>query len=132
MLAPPVEVVFQGGASGAWVSGGVTGAGGTPGTGGVTGGRLGACAGPHPIVEFELPNKRSQPRGIAAGPDGNLWFTEYNADIIGRISPAGAITEFPVRTGNSGPFGITAGRDGNIWFTEVLAHRVGYVTTTER
>jgi hypothetical protein len=27
----------------------------------------------------------SGPSGIAGGPDGNLWFTEYNGDRIGRI-----------------------------------------------
>ena len=32
---------------------------------------------------------------IAAGPDGNLWFTDQGTTkAIGRITPAGAITEF--------------------------------------
>ena len=29
------------------------------------------------ITEFPVPTAGSDPRGIAAGPDGNLWFTEY-------------------------------------------------------
>jgi hypothetical protein len=54
---------------------------------------------------------------ISAGPDGNLWFIEADADKIGEINPAThAIAEFPVPT--SGPAGITAGSDGNLWFTE--------------
>jgi streptogramin lyase len=24
---------------------------------------------------------------IAVGPDGNLWFTEYNTNQIGRVTP---------------------------------------------
>src|SRR5258705_12383884 len=32
----------------------------------------------------------TSPQGIAAGPDGNLWFTEENG--IGKITPAGAVT----------------------------------------
>lgn len=28
----------------------------------------------------------AQPIGITAGPDGNLWFTEFNGNRIGRIS----------------------------------------------
>ena len=29
---------------------------------------------------------------IAAGPDGNLWFTNQNNNSIGRITPAGVVT----------------------------------------
>ena len=31
---------------------------------------------------------------ITAGPDGNLWFTEYLGERIGRITPLGVVTEF--------------------------------------
>ena len=38
----------------------------------------------------------AMPRGITAGPDGNLWFTE-NAGKIGQINPTtDAITEYPI------------------------------------
>ena len=30
------------------------------------------------VGEFPVPTASSAPRGIAAGPDGNLWFTEYD------------------------------------------------------
>src|SRR5260370_769374 len=62
---------------------------------------------------------------MAAGRDGNLWFTESGANKIGRITPAGAVTEFAVPTGNSQPEGITAGPDGSIWFTESNASKIG-------
>ena len=52
------------------------------------------------------------PIGIVSGPDGNLWFTEFNGNQIGRI------TQFVVPSLKSGPFGITPGPDGKIWFTE--------------
>ena len=60
----------------------------------------------------------SGPNRIAAGPDGNLWFTQ-NIGRIGRITPTGVISEFTIPSPNSGPVGITAGPDGNVWFTEV-------------
>jgi streptogramin lyase len=66
-------------------------------------------------------------RGIAAGPDGNLWFTEYH-DRIGRITPGGKVTLF--RAGisyQSYPTGIAAGPDGNLWFTEE-SDRIGQIT----
>ena len=36
----------------------------------------------------------SGPRGITAGPDGNIWFAEDGGNRIGRITPAGVVTEF--------------------------------------
>jgi streptogramin lyase len=83
--------------------------------------------------------------GITAGPDGNLWFTEWNFNItgnsggnskIGRITPNGSITEFPLPTHDSGntPYGelpaqITTGPDNNLWFTEYFSDQIGRITT---
>jgi streptogramin lyase len=58
------------------------------------------------------------PERITSGPDGNLWFTEFWANRIARMTPAGALTEFPIPTLNSAPRGIVAGPDGNLWFVE--------------
>jgi len=69
-------------------------------------------------------------RGITAGPDGNLWFTEPAAGRIGRITPTGTVTEFSAGiSAGSGPWDITAGPDGNLWFTE-LDGRIGRITPT--
>ena len=78
-----------------------------------------ACAARGQVfTEFPVPTADSRPSGIAAGPDGNLWFTECDGNQIGRITTGGVITEFPIPTASSGPQGITAGPDGNLWFTE--------------
>jgi streptogramin lyase len=76
----------------------------------------------------------SEPFGIAAGPDGNVWFTESGFEktpgAIARITPAGVVTEF--RNGLpefSGPGGITTGPDGNLWFTD-SGGRIGRITTS--
>ncbi|HEV3217894.1 MAG TPA: hypothetical protein VGZ27_19365, partial [Vicinamibacterales bacterium] len=76
---------------------------------------------PSPIVEFPV---AGDPQGITTGPDGNIWFTEYSARKIGRMTSAGVITEFPFPFSSvSPPFGrpyaITAGPDGNLWFTMI-------------
>jgi hypothetical protein len=42
---------------------------------------------PNTITEFPIPTGNSGPAGIAAGPDGSLWFTEYYGNKIGRIAP---------------------------------------------
>jgi len=76
------------------------------------------------FTEFPLP-KSDNLFGITAGPDGNLWFTEWGSNVIGRMTPAGSISAFAVPTANSGPYGIAVGPDGNIWFTEPLANQIG-------
>jgi virginiamycin B lyase len=66
-----------------------------------------------------IPTPDSGPRALAAGSDGNIWFSEFRASKIGRITPAGIITEFSLPRPNSGPGDITAGTDGAMWFLEL-------------
>ncbi len=81
------------------------------------------------IAEFPLPTSEIFPAGIAAGPDGNLWFTASTSvgDIskLERITPAGQITEFALPP--SIPLEIVAGPDGNLWFTEEFG-KIGRMT----
>lgn len=68
-----------------------------------------------------------QPNGIAAGPDGNVWFTSRANHRVGRITPAGQITTWghpDIRL----PHEIVAGPDGNLWFTSSGNSRVGRIT----
>jgi virginiamycin B lyase len=37
------------------------------------------------MTRYQVPTKGSAPYGIAAGPDGAMWFTERNQHKIGRI-----------------------------------------------
>jgi streptogramin lyase len=78
------------------------------------------------IVEFRPPTANSLPDAITVGPDGNLWFTEYGANKIGRFNPTtNTFAEFTLPTSGAGPEGITAGPDGNLWFTESTASKIG-------
>jgi virginiamycin B lyase len=67
------------------------------------------------------------PSGITVGPDGALWFGEFQANKIGRIDVSGNITEFGPTAG--GAFQITAGPDGNLWFTEPFMNLIGRITS---
>ncbi|MBV9762733.1 MAG: putative Ig domain-containing protein [Acidobacteriaceae bacterium] len=58
-----------------------------------------------------------EPQGIAAGPDGALWFTGLNTSTIGRITTSGAITQYFIPSGGN-PQWIVQGPDGALWFTE--------------
>src|SRR2546426_8718651 len=86
------------------------------------------------LAEFDIPTYYSHPLGIAAGPDGNMWFTENNfphteGNKIGRVAISGEFTEFRIPIPKSRRFGITAGPDGNMWFTENAGNKIGRVTT---
>jgi streptogramin lyase len=89
----------------------------------------------HPAQSYPIGYSPPNPglADIAAGPDGNLWFTESQTHLIGRMTPAGVITEFTIPTTNGAPFGIAAGPDGNVWFTESKGIKAGRfrVTTTD-
>ncbi len=78
---------------------------------------------------FPLPNGITLPAGIAAGPDGNLWFTTRLPSAIGRITPFGTIRMFPLSP-SSLPYAITAGPDGNLWFTMPGSNSIGRITTS--
>lgn len=69
------------------------------------------------------------PYSITPGPDGNLWFSESNANQIAKITPSGVITEYTIPTLNSMPRGIATGPDSNIWFTEYAGNKIGRITT---
>ncbi len=64
------------------------------------------------------------PYAIALGPDKNIWFTEYEGDSIGMMTPAGEVMRFPIA-----PDGIaerlTGGPDGAVWFTDPKGNRIG-------
>ncbi|MGA2588422.1 MAG: hypothetical protein ABSH32_00770 [Bryobacteraceae bacterium] len=84
------------------------------------------------IAEYNLPLGTGGvfpgPSGITAGPDGAMWFTEYWANNICRLSPSGTSTEYPVPTANYRPSEITSGPDGALWFTGAYGG-IGRITT---
>lgn len=92
------------------------------------GNRIGRITTTGVTTEFTTPTTSSGPFGIATGPDGALWFTEYPVNQIGRITTAGVFSEFDVPTAGSGPSAITAGPDGALWFNESSGNKIGRVT----
>ena len=71
------------------------------------------------VTEFTPPTTNGSPAGIASGPDGNLWFTEYGVGKVGRMTTSGVATEYPISNPLSQPIDIAAGTDGKLWFVEL-------------
>jgi streptogramin lyase len=69
-----------------------------------------------------------QPNGeIVAGPDGNLWFNEFND--VARFNPAtGTFQQFNLPSIPMGREGITVGSDGDIWVTQ--GNQIGRINPT--
>jgi virginiamycin B lyase len=82
------------------------------------------------IHHVTLPAGIKSPRGITAGPDGNIYLVGYSTHNVGMISSATprnphSIAALPA---GSGPVRITTGSDGNLWVTESTSHAVARIT----
>ena len=71
----------------------------------------------------------TRPHGLAAGPDGAMWFTGKATGTVGRIAPDGKVTHFPLPAGGPGskPIYIHAGPDGAMWATELEGNRIARI-----
>ncbi len=75
--------------------------------------------------EFDIPTTRSNPSDIAVGANGMLWYTQQDANQIGRFDPATVVfKEYDIPTVESLPSRITTDDQGNLWFTEHYGNRV--------
>ena len=81
------------------------------------------------VTEYATPTHSAAPYDMVTGPDGNLWFTEYYANKIAKMTPGGTITEYAA--GTTYPDQICVGQDGNLWFTSWgQAITIGKITTS--
>lgn len=79
--------------------------------------------------EFTLPTSGAQPTSISVSVYGDVWFTEFASNKIGRISRTGELTEYSIPTPGSGPLGITTfPTSPDAWFTEFNANKIGRIT----
>ncbi len=70
------------------------------------------------------------PAAIARGPDGNLWFTDYNGGSVDSITESGTVTRYTAGiTSGARLEGIAVGSDGNLWFAETNEAKIGRIST---
>jgi virginiamycin B lyase len=62
------------------------------------------------------------PLFIIAGPDHNLWFTNFQGNSVNFLDPTkpsgSNVTTYPLSLPNNNPTRIVVGPDGGLWFTE--------------
>jgi len=76
----------------------------------------GCCAGGQPCS--------LTPRGIAATPDGLIWFADSNSNSIVKLDPTTGIMTFFAIPSNGRPTAITLGPDGALWFCENAGNKI--------
>ena len=75
--------------------------------------------------EWPLAMKGAFPHDPYVGPDGYVWYTGQQGNVIGRVDPkTGEFKDYPLKTRGSGPHGLVGDKAGNIWFT---AQGGGYI-----
>ncbi|GEM_PF-1065335 len=79
-------------------------------------------------TEWSVPTSSSQPTNLAPDSFGNLWFTQFAGNKIGRVNPNGVFQEFNVPTSDSQPWGITVDSSNRVWFTEYTGNKIGNLT----
>ena len=71
----------------------------------------------------------SAPNFLTEGPDGNIWFTNFDGNSVQAMNTSGAtVALFATGTPSSRPFGITSS-GGYIWYTMYDGNIVARMTT---
>ncbi|HLJ84729.1 MAG TPA: hypothetical protein VKT51_11190 [Candidatus Eremiobacteraceae bacterium] len=69
-----------------------------------------------------------QEQGIVAGPDGNMWYTDYSDSDLIKMTMSGATHAFPLPS--AGPIGIAVGSDGKFYMGLYGQAKIGIATTS--
>jgi virginiamycin B lyase len=95
----------------------------------------GAKGAPPPRTQLTHLREGTEVEALAVGAEGYLWFAGQNhgptpSNVVGRISPGGAVDEFTVQNTATvlGVGGLTRGPEGDMWFTEPSADRIERVS----
>ena len=71
-------------------------------------------------TEYDLPREEMAPHDVIVGKDGNVWFSGFGEQNLGRLDPkTGKVTEFPYpmhrKDAPTGSLGLRADGAGNLW-----------------
>ncbi len=74
----------------------------------------------------------SAPNDLALDAQGNVWFTEMNADTIGMLdSKSDQFKHYPLAPTKSvqkiSPYGITIDAANTVWFSEATSNKLGHL-----
>ena len=84
------------------------------------------------ITEYDLPRSLIEPHDVIVGSDGNVWYTNFGEQNIGKLDPTtGKVTEIALpelkKGWPQGSLGLRADKDGNMWFGMMYQGAIGRV-----
>lgn len=87
---------------------------------------------PDPANPGKTQSLPAAPNDLALDSHGDVWFTELNANAVGRLDlRTGAIKQFALTTSSRAqalnPYGIAVDPHGRIWFTEAATSTIGWL-----
>ena len=91
------------------------------------------------FFEFPTPTMGVVPLGIGLGADGNIWFTEFQGNNVGRVNfqppyilTSLSITEFPIPSASTQPIYIAPGpaSDHHLWVSESANFKLAYIDSS--
>jgi streptogramin lyase len=81
------------------------------------------------MTPFKIPcASGSTVNQIGTGPDGNIWFTDSTAFLVGRMKLDGTSHCFPTAGSDTWGYQIGAGPDGNFWFLDGPPNMISKIT----
>ncbi len=80
------------------------------------------------ITEYSLATLTG-PRGIAVGPEKNLWVAQKNGKSVSKVTTAGGITEYKLPSPFERPEYIVAGGEF-MWFTDFYNNQIGKISSS--
>jgi virginiamycin B lyase len=89
------------------------------------------------LTEIDLPRAETRPRRLQVTSDGNVWYGDYAAGMLGRLEPgSGTIQEWPMPGGEGArPYAMVVDERGRLWLFEgprgAPVQLVGFDTSTE-
>jgi streptogramin lyase len=84
------------------------------------------------ITEYDLPRSLIEPHDVIVGADGNVWYSNFGEQNVGRLDPkTGKVTEYPLpelkQGWPQGSLGLRPDKDGNLWIGMMYQGAIGRV-----
>ena len=84
------------------------------------------------ITEYDLPRPLIEPHDVVVGSDGNVWYTNFGEENVGRPDPkTGKVTEYPLpelkKGWPQGSLGLRADKAGNLWIGMMYQGAIGRI-----
>src|SRR3954452_12949861 len=89
-----------------------------------------AYAGPGVVGLYQVPlgaNGRSVVDDLLRGPDGNLWYSDHDAAVIGKLTPTGSFSLLQLPPG-AAPEGLTTAVTGPVLYADAGRSAFGRIS----